>query len=64
MSEAIDRSDVAAHMERAARLLRLPIPAERREAVLDHLMLAAQLAAIVEAFPLTDRDEAAAVFRP
>jgi hypothetical protein len=65
MSEpAATEDEIAHYAEAAARLLGLPVPDERRAAVLEHFRLAHRLAGVVEAWPLGPADEAAPVFQP
>lgn len=54
--------DAAAYVVQAAALLRLPLDAAHLPGVAANLMVAARMAAIVEAVPLGAADEPAPVF--
>lgn len=56
--------DLAAFLDAALALARLPLERELRERVLMHLGVAAGMADLVLAFPLSDEAEPAPVYEP
>jgi len=55
---------IAAVVDASAAALALPLAPEHREGVLRYFALAADMAAIVEAVPLTERDESLLAWSP
>ena len=55
--------DFEAYMDAAAMLIGLPIAPEQRQGVVQNLERIAQMAALVEAFPLPDEIEPSPMFR-
>ena len=62
MSEQTKIGDLTAYTQQAAALIKLPIAPEHLPGVIANLTLAARMAAITEAMPLTPTDEAAPIF--
>ncbi len=60
----MDESEVLAYVTSAARMVRLPLDAQRAQAVATHLARTAAMAALLEAAPLSPEDEPAEVFCP
>ena len=56
--------DFEAYLDAAATLIGLPIDPEYRNGVVENLARIAQMAALVEAFPVPEEVEPAPVFRP
>lgn len=56
--------DLSAYLDAAAALVGLPVAGAHRPEVLANLERAAELAALLEDFPLSDADDAAPVFTP
>ncbi len=63
-NDGMTPSDVSAWVDQAARLLDLPIAEEHRPGVLHYFSIAADMAALVNEFPLSAVDEAAGAFIP
>ena len=62
---APDKDDpILRYADAAAALLDLPLPADRRAAVIEHLRLAHRLVGMVGDHPVGASDEPAPVFRP
>ena len=55
--------DFEAYMDAAAMLIGLPIAPEQRQGIVQNLDWIAQMAALIEAFPVPDAAEPAPVFR-
>ncbi len=62
MSEQTKIDGLAGYAMQAAALIRLPLAPEHLPGVIANLTLAARMAAITEAMPITPIDEAAPVF--
>ena len=60
----MDADLIARHVETSAALIGLTIPPDYRDGVLRYFGIAADLAALVMAHPLTPADEPASVFVP
>lgn len=58
------QADLAAFLDAALTVVRLPLEAELRERVLMHLGIAADMADLVLDFPLSDEAEPAPVYQP
>lgn len=58
------RGDLGAYLDAALGIVDLPLESELRPRVLMHFETAAQMAALVLAFPLSDEAEPAPVFVP
>jgi hypothetical protein len=59
-----DPVDWTAYVDAASAAIGLPIDPAHRAAVVANLVRMAQVAGVVDTVPLTDTDEAAAVYRP
>lgn len=64
MTEAPTPEDLAAHVDRAAKLIGLPILPAHRPGVIQTMGVIAAAATLVMDFPLPDDVEAAPVFEP
>lgn len=64
MSTPDETDPILRYADAAAALLGLPLPEERRAAVIEHLRLAQRLAGVVADHPVSTADEPAPVFRP
>ncbi|HEX7212849.1 MAG TPA: DUF4089 domain-containing protein [Methylomirabilota bacterium] len=64
MTEAPTPEDLGAHVDRAAKLIGLPILPEHRAGVIQAMAVITAAATLVMDFPLPDDVEAAPVFEP